>query len=65
MGLWDWRLFSLFHFEFLVGVALFQYRSLLDRFNGIALVVLGLLGFPATQYASIHGLACGGSPASD
>ena len=46
---WDWRLFSLFFFEFMAGVALYEHRHLLERFNPGVLVALGLLGFPATQ----------------
>jgi peptidoglycan/LPS O-acetylase OafA/YrhL len=47
---WDWHLFSLFHFEFLLGVALYECRDLMAGLNGTALVTGGLLGFPATQY---------------
>jgi exopolysaccharide production protein ExoZ len=46
--LWDFHLFSLYHFEFAVGIAVFLMKDRLASLNPLLMTTLGVLGFVAT-----------------
>jgi exopolysaccharide production protein ExoZ len=52
VNLWDYHLFSLYHFEFAAGIAVFLMKDKLANTNVVLLTGLGLLMFAATGVLS-------------
>jgi len=46
---WDFHLFSLYHFEFLVGVLVYRWRERLTKLGWAAPLLVGALAFSATS----------------
>jgi peptidoglycan/LPS O-acetylase OafA/YrhL len=47
--IWDFHLFSLYHFEFLVGVLVYRWRERLAQLGWAAPLLVGVLAFGATS----------------